>query len=309
MNPKHPKFIVVYHHPCLDGAVAGAVTYRGLLAANPLASIEMYPTTYKEEPIPLDKLKDVTALYIVDFSYSADVMNAMAAVCPVVILDHHITAQNALGSGVKLHENCRITFDTTKSGAMLAWEMFFPDVPAPAFVLHTQDRDLWQFKLPHTRAVTVFMSAYGRTALSILQLWSELLTLDQGDPNAIVPRGLAMLRYRDNVVADIAHAHAIIQVEVPDADTPYTAAVCPCTTLQSDVGAYLLKIKGVDIAIMYTPDVKYEGTTTLSLRCREGVDVRVIAERHSGGGHTRAAGCRIDSEMWLDMVWEESIDL
>jgi phosphoesterase RecJ-like protein len=54
-------------------------------------------------------------------------------------------------------------------------------------------------------------------------------------------------------------------------------------------------IRGVGISILYTelPD----GSFKLSLRSKGGVNVERVAQIFGGGGHTNAAGCRMEGEL------------
>ncbi len=58
---------------------------------------------------------------------------------------------------------------------------------------------------------------------------------------------------------------------------------------------YGLLIKGVLVAVL----IKTSGQKQyrVSLRSRENVDVNKVAQIFSGGGHTRAAGCRLDGSL------------
>lgn len=45
-------------------------------------------------------------------------------------------------------------FDNNRSGALLAWDHFFPDSPPPQTLLYIQDRDLWKWELPHSKQIS-----------------------------------------------------------------------------------------------------------------------------------------------------------
>ncbi len=57
-----------------------------------------------------------------------------------------------------------------------------------------------------------------------------------------------------------------------------------------DVVNKLLSVEGVQVAALVA--VMEEGIVKVSLRSRSEVDVRIVAERFGGGGHTKAAGVR-----------------
>lgn len=55
---------------------------------------------------------------------------------------------------------------------------------------------------------------------------------------------------------------------------------------------YGLRIKGVEVSLLLKEEVPQR--YRVSLRSRERIDVRAVATRFGGGGHTRAAGCSIE---------------
>jgi len=72
----------------------------------------------------------------------------------ILILDHHKTAMEDL-QGFE-----GAVFDMERSGAMITWNHFFPNLEAPRLIDHIQDRDLWQFKIPRTREVQAAIFSY-----------------------------------------------------------------------------------------------------------------------------------------------------
>ncbi|HIC70247.1 MAG TPA: bifunctional oligoribonuclease/PAP phosphatase NrnA [Candidatus Latescibacteria bacterium] len=55
---------------------------------------------------------------------------------------------------------------------------------------------------------------------------------------------------------------------------------------------YGLKIRGVEVSMLLKEEAPEH--YRVSLRSRERIDVRAVAARFGGGGHTRASGCNID---------------
>ena len=82
------KKICIYHGNCADGFTAAWVVRKAL--GN---DVEFYPGFYRESP-PDVKGKDV---YIVDFSYTTDIMEQITADAnSVTHIDHHETAIRAM---------------------------------------------------------------------------------------------------------------------------------------------------------------------------------------------------------------------
>lgn len=269
--------LCIYHHGCADGiAAAWAVlehfNQKGI-------EVEFHPGIYGEEP-PTVTGRDVI---LVDFSYKKPVLLQMANQAKsLLILDHHKTAMEDL---VSLPASIDLVFDMNRSGAMLAWDYFHPDQVAPLLFDHIQDRDLWQFKLPHTREVTAAVYSYALTpenfgdlvnagVRALINEGIPLVRKQQSDIDAIIRNATRQIRFGDYLV--------------PAANVPWMYA--------SDVAGQLAE--GHPFAVTYYDDA---AGRRFSLRStKDGADVSTIAQAFGGGGHKNAAGFR--------MTREESID-
>lgn len=258
--------ICIYHGNCADGFGAAWSVRRAL------GDIEFHPGVYGEDP-PDVTGKDVV---IVDFSYLRPIMIQMAGKArSIVVLDHHKTAADQL---VHLPGNVDVTFDMKRSGAMIAWNHFFPDEPPPQLLRHIEDRDLWRFALANTREIqaNLFSHPYD------FAVWDKLM---QTDVSTLIAEGRAIERKH---FRDIHELLGVVRREmeigghiVPVANLPYT--------LTSDAGNVMAEGKPFAACYWDTPTGR-----VFSLRSTpDGIDVAEVAERYGGGGHKNAAGFRV----------------
>lgn len=292
--------VVLYHGNCWDGFCAAWLFHQVFPDA------EYVPVQYGQDP------PDCTGkwVYIVDFSYKRDVMRRiMSQAAFVCVLDHHKTAQaelhgivdefvqrpdliaNPLGSELPF-----VWFDMGKSGGRLAWEYLWdthygqryssifrtgPGQPstldrthAPWLVDYTEDRDLWRWKLPHSRAITTCLRSHPLD----FGLWSQF---DAADPMEFVAEGEAILRSEQVMIDNhVRNAREI------DMDGHKILAV-NATVLFSDIAGKLSEGRPFGAAYFDRGD----GRRQWSLRSRDdGVDVSEIARARGGGGHRNAAG-------------------
>jgi hypothetical protein len=219
---------------------------------------------------PPPELPPDASVLIVDFAFPREVTLALKArVRALVILDHHKSAQEEIGDLPFVH------FDMDRSGAMLAWQYCHPDEEPPPLIGYVQDRDLWRFELPNSRAVTAALGSYPMD----FQVWS---TLDVAD---LAREGEAILRFRDQTVASIVGFARWGEIG------GYRVPVVNATAHWSDVGEAMLK-KYPEAPFVGAWFEDAEGTRRWSLRSRPGFDVSVVAKKLGGGGHAQASGFR-----------------
>ncbi|EMC8696553.1 TPA: hypothetical protein NIK62_000121 [Vibrio cholerae] len=268
------RTICIYHANCCDGMGAAWVVHKAL---NENDDVEFIAANYQGE---LPEVKDAHVI-IVDFSFKQDQMREIAKQAnSVLVIDHHKTAQAEL---IPLIEQGIIhgVFDMEKSGAMLAWNYFFPNEEPPRLIEHIQDRDLWKFELVGTREIQAALYSYPME----LELWDELMETDTGK---LYLEGVAIDRaHKKNVnglVELCSYQSSIAGFLVPTLNCNYMFA--------SDAGNILAKDAPFSATYQET-----EGYRKYSLRSVDGgMDVSEIASKFGGGGHKHAAGFKIAIE-------------
>jgi len=263
------KKLCIYHGNCADGFGAAWVVRRKFGD-----DVEFHAGTYQESP-PDTEGRDVI---MVDFSYKLPVMTEMLErAASIKVIDHHKTAQAELeplvGAG-----NFSLIFSLDHSGAMLTWNHYFPDVPAPSLIAHIEDRDLWKFKLEGTREIQANVFSYPYD----FEVWDDLM---KADPKTLAVAGEAIERKHfkdiDELVTASVRRMTIGGHNVPVANLPYT--------LSSDAGHKMGKGEPFAACYMDGPNGR-----TFSLRSSpEGVDVSEVAKKYGGGGHKNAAGFKM----------------
>lgn len=281
--------LCIYHGNCADGFTAAWIVR--LYFKRHRQEVDFHAGVYQDPP-PNVTGRDVI---LVDFSYSKEVMLALAGSArTVLVLDHHATAIDAL-SDISLPattsardwpigEIARV-FDLQRSGAGITWDFFFPTEPRPALVEHVEDRDLWRFALPHTREIQAAIFSYPYE----FPVWDSLsASFLKVGASWLIDQGAAIERKHHKDIAELAKVVTIpMRIGghvVPVANVPYT--------MTSDMGYLLCGDHGEHpFAGCYwdTPAGR-----VFSLRSREaGADVGQIAKQYGGGGHAHASGFRI----------------
>lgn len=247
--------VMLYHAECTDGFGAAWAVWKRF------PTIRFIPVKHGMPP-PQDL--DGSNILIADFSYPRDILEQLATQAKgLLVLDHHITAQQALEGLPYAH------FDMNKSGAVLAWE-WAHGTQAPWLLQYVQDKDLWNWALPHSREITAALASYPLD----FEVWSGL-TQEQ-----LEAEGRAILRYENEIVDKIA-AEAILLT--------FHGFTIPCVH-----SAILTSQLGERLGAAHPFAVIWHdrgGRRYISLRSREDQeDVGAIAAAYGGGGHTHAAG-------------------
>lgn len=296
---------VLYHASCSDGF--GAAFAAWLLFGNEA----QYIAVQYGKPMPNIPTGEDIEVYLVDFSYpTAEIEQLMSSRGKVVILDHHETARTELQSMEAEHkgEPHLIRFDMTKSGAVMAWEYFFPNQPVPKFFLYLQDRDLWQWKLENSREVSDSIRSYPFE----FEKWQEvsgIRAVGRHTPNeescitTLMQEGIGIRRLTRQTV-ELAAKNAgwaifqkskeiVFQDEVgglgPEFSIYWAAPALNCTAFISETCEQMLVLHPTAKFVVSYFDTN-DGKRIWSLRSRPEFDCSIIAKHFGGGGHKQAAG-------------------
>lgn len=304
------KPLVIYHADCTDGYGAAFAAWLKLGD-----QAEYVPMSYGD----IDTHLDYTGrdLYILDFSFSREVMDHMFANAKRVIwLDHHKTAfemwcETEREQHIELHalpEGHVVVLDNNKSGALLAWEYFHPGTEVPMLIKHIDDYDRWQFNLKGTKEINKALWSFTPWTFP---LWQEII--DDNQYGSMWSQGSAILRAHDQNVTSTVKGSArpclIIATSPKEGGEHWEANIlvhatglaanCP-PFLTSDVGHELANQSGT-FGLCWTLS-KSGLKAQCSLRSNGDYDVNAIAKAFGGGGHRNAAGFETDIETlmgWL----------
>lgn len=269
-----PQTFVLYHGGgCRDGygaAWAAACRFG--------ADGAQYIACNYGNPIP--EIPDGSDVYIVDFSYPRQQLEALAQRCRLTVLDHHKTAEEDL-RGLPF---CR--FDMKQSGAVLTWKHFFPEQPVPLLLQYVQDRDLWTWALPDSEAINALVDTLPQDDFGA---WTRMSDRLDTEFDAVLAEARCVLRYIQKSVEEICRQQTVVTI------AGQTVPACCTTILQSEVCHRLLELN---------PSAPFSACWAgsgqkikWSLRGRPGgQDVSEVAKQFGGGGHPAAAGFSVAAQ-------------
>ncbi len=281
-----PQPLILYHgRGCSDGfgaALAAWIFYAG--------QAEFVGLDHGQ----IETLADLPALdgravYILDFSFPADILRGIEArAAKLVLLDHHKSAAEKLTGFA-----CRcgvVHFDMSKSGARLAWEFFHPEQEVPALVRFIEDRDIWAWQYPDSGA---FLSSLDMEEKEFPR-WQEIASFSPEQLTHFMARGAAMDEKYRKLCVDLAEGAQPLTfngVEGLMANVP--------GMFHSLVGE-LLSAKCGTFALMWSAGKG--GAVKVGLRSQRGFDCIALAESMGGGGHAQACGFRMGVERLPELL-------
>lgn len=280
--------LIIYHDNCTDGFGAAWAAYKKFGADG----AEYLPMGYNDPRVKLEGKKltfqvDIANrdVYILDFSFSPDIIDAMLGKAnSVTWIDHHKTAFETFNFNatepVHLYDpelNWEVILDLNKSGCVLAWGHFHPGTEMPAILKYIEDRDLWRWQYTSTRAL-----ATGLRSKPFSFDWFDTASENLA---AVMDKGESMNELFDQQLADITKKHMIVMIN------GHLGLAVNCTPQFSSEGGNILAKKSGTFGMTWC--VGDNGMANISLRSIGDYDVSAIAKTFGGGGHRNAAGFKI----------------
>lgn len=258
--------LVITHKGCADGFAASYAAKKAL------GGQAFYiQCSYGDVPQIPDTIKKI---WIFDFSFPRDILIEWSKNHKIELWDHHKTAYDEL----KDLEFCH--FDMDKSGAVLAWERFFPRENIPSLFLYIQDRDLWKHQLEETHEINSYIFSQDMT----FESYDKMVYYIEKDFNTCSLIGSGALKARNIQVKNLTSGPRVMFKTIGG----YTVPVVNSANYQSDIAHELCKkYNSSKFAAVYFD--RADGERVWSLRSNSDFDVSKVAKKYGGGGHPQAA--------------------
>jgi len=277
---------IIYHNACPDGWTAAYIAKMRYPEAT------LVPRDHGTE-IDVESYRGLDII-CVDCNLRGKNDEVAAVAKSYHVYDHHKSETEIIGKPY-------VTFDIDRSGAGIAWDYLFgkdsdgewtrdreereggvdSGEPRPWWVNYVEDRDLWRFKLPNSRAVNQYIMTFPYT----IEDWTKMTKVPMlYAAQAGESIQLQIDKYVREAVRQAQHGHLNMN------NKTYSVAVVNVPYLNtSEVGEALAY--GSDIGLGWFE--RSDGLIQFSLRSRGDVDVSEIAKQFKGGGHTHAAGFQL----------------
>ena len=325
--------VVYYHHMCCDGFGAATVAYKYYRDQQKKKKLPVYQVKYlpmrQRVDDQLQQLKSLVDEYPIK-AQRPKIICFDVSVTPTAyqymkeyfvdfeIHDHHIsTIQHFQPNSIP--EEYHV--DTTYSGCVLAWKYYFPKHPVPKYLQYLQDRDLYTFKLAHSRAIneSLFFQIpieFQQNDISHPNFENWLPLLNPGffskQFSELKTVGKILLSKKRKEVNKMTRDHylnftKLIFQDSNPAQSPANPLAQPtilheynvCWTIsnihRSELGERIMHLHSdkIDFAIILEINAEETG---LSFRSSKNFDITQVAEILDGGGHPDAGGFKIKND-------------
>ncbi|XP_073064695.1 uncharacterized protein [Primulina eburnea] len=321
------KSAVLYHYPCPDGAFAALAAHLYFTHCSTVTNPPplFFPNTVysplRLEDLPLHK---IDAVYLLDFVGPPGFFQKLSSnVERVVVLDHHKTTLEILGSAAPISANEIKVLDMERSGATIAYDYFMEkilcgDVPfnkdcalaefrrMRRIFEYIEDGDLWRWRLPHSKAFSSGLKDLNLEFDFSLnpKLFQQLLSLDL---DSVIRRGMSSLAKKQRLINEVlkqseeialgggAFGHCL----AVNADSVYE--------LRSELGNQLanksreMNLRGIGAVVYRVPELLNDQLLKISLRSVDDEDTTLISQEYGGGGHQNASSfvlSRVEYQQW-----------
>jgi len=262
MNEK--GIAILYHGGCPDGFGGAYAAWKKFGDA-----ADYIPSKYN---LPVPEGLEGKELYFIDFCYSQEIMDGIAKTAKsVTVLDHHEGIRDVATKFPGI-------FDSSRSGATIAWSYFHPDIPVPVLFKYVEDGDRYVFKLPNSRAII----AYAYAQKFAFEDWDRLVQEFENDETRaiLIEKGKIYAEHFAILAEQIANKATLVSFEGYEC---YLASAANMFT--SDVGNHLARLRP-PLAIIAN---LYGDVLHVSLRSDPSLDVSAIARKYGGNGHPQAS--------------------
>lgn len=269
--------VIVFHYPCQDGLVSAWISYYYHKKIN--HKIDLYPYQHNNI-LDFDRLHNKKVLFC-DITPNIEILEKLEKhIVLLNVLDHHHYIKELA------EKKSYIKFDNSKSGASLTWEWFFPDIAIPEFVKMVEDRDIWRWSIPNSKAFTTWLA----TECEVLDNFDKIfdcldkLLLDREYINICIEKGTFLLDINNSKIKKICNDLSIRSIKIQDKQ--YNVCFINSTENISEIGNELCKKYSIDFAIVF----HYNNIWKSSLRSIGDFDTSVISRIFGGNGHKNASG-------------------
>ncbi|KAL2553494.1 hypothetical protein Fot_07113 [Forsythia ovata] len=322
---KIKKSAVLYHYPCPDGAFAAlaANLYFSHCPTTAAATALFFPNTvYSPLSVEDLPLNEIDRVYLLDFVGPPNFIQELSSkVKQIVVLDHHKTALEMLGSGTSISGNVIKVIDMKRSGATIAYDYFKEKLlhgvvssdkdgyqkglqkfdRVRRLFEYIEDGDLWRWHLPNSKAFSSGLKDLNLEFNARLNpsFFEQLLSLDV---ESLIRQGTVSLSHKQMLIDEALEQSYEISLGGGAFGRCLALNADSIPELRSELGHQLANksrkrnLRGIGAVVYRLPELEDDELLKISLRSIDSEDTTLISKEYGGGGHQNASSFMLKSE-------------
>lgn len=297
--------VYILSHQDSDGRFAAYAAWKYFRGLGKLSSLKFIEVQYNQAfPLDIDSLTKEDHVYILDFAYDRTTMDRVYGnVGKLVVLDHHETSKdNLIGAEYA-------KFDMTKSGALLAWEYFFPNIDPPLPCLFVNDYDLHEWKYTnHTAAFEAWLR-FDRVKLD-WEKWERLCSSREYLDEALM-KGSVVVELNESIIHSFINTPNNVVFNSFYSDEYIRkinyAIFNGMHFLRNEISTILYEKNDIDMVIGWSVRGKevifsIRSPKRKHIPAHEKFSAKRFAESHGGGGHDNASAFGLPLDKGMELV-------
>lgn len=197
----------------------------------------------------------------------------------VLIVDHRQTLSEQWRQLGELPQGVQVLYHPNQSIASLVWNHQFTPMPIPVLIQYIEDKTLWRYQFPQTRAVTTALIGYPQD----FKVWDDLI--QSNGVYDLHEEGRIMLRRLQKDV-EMAIRTSKRRINIGGYDVP---AVNISPTLANDAG--ILLAKGEPFGVSYWDET--DGRVFDLISTQQGIAVHELVRAFNGYGSSCEARFKV----------------
>ncbi|CAI9780431.1 unnamed protein product [Fraxinus pennsylvanica] len=324
---KIQKTAVLYHYPCPDGAFAALAanlyfSHCSTTIATAATALFFPNTVYSPLRVEDLPLNEINLVYLLDFVGPPSFIQELSSkVDQIVVLDHHKTALEMLGSETSVSGNVIKVIDMKRSGATIAYDYFKEKLlhghincgkdgnqeglqefdRVRRLFEYIEDGDLWRWRLPSSKAFSSGLKDLNLEFNARLNpsLFQQLLSLDL---DSLIRRGLESLSHKQRLIDEALEQSYEIALGGGAFGRCLAVDADSISELRSELGNQLANksrksnLRGIGAVVYRVLELENDELLKISLRSIDSEDTTPISQEYGGGGHRNASSFMLKSE-------------
>lgn len=293
------RLLIIYHRIDYDGLCSMAITKTALIQKDPGCVVELFGFNYNDTIPNIDEfLQLYSEIYLVDISFPPAEMKKLAESGKATWIDHHITQiQESQECGYSEMPGKRVN---GTAACELCWNYFYPDQDVPLSVQYMSYYDTWRHDV-YSWDKTILPFQYGlRTEYSLnVQKFYDNFEKILRYPEEIFKDGEAVLRYLENSWKGAIKGYSFDVL----VGGQYKGICLLTNTFGSSQFESIKNLYDCYVCVNRKSSDLYNFSIYVNDNCDFNAG-EFMKAKYGGGGHSKAAGGKLNLEQFIRLVKE-----